>query len=206
MKKCQKCGKENVDGAKFCRYCGTWLGSENQTENQTENVPEPVSAPVTPPPLLKLSHRNLPNRRSPLFPMAHIEGKRVDPDQRYSFLSLCFYWLQPVVPSGTIMSLSRRRLTVSLHAITHLRRGLFCVPRRWPGIDANKLGTLQYGSELIVYNYSNDWAYVKSTSGKKGYVASDFLMEKKDFYILNSIWGDSESALSSLLPNAAVPC
>lgn len=61
------------------------------------------------------------------------------------------------------------------------------------GIDANKLGTLQYGSELIVYNYSSDWAYVKSSSGKKGYVSSDFLMEKKDFYILNSIWGDSDS-------------
>ena len=33
MKKCPKCGKENVDGAKFCRYCGTLINQENQADN-----------------------------------------------------------------------------------------------------------------------------------------------------------------------------
>ncbi len=193
MKKCQKCGKENVDGAKFCRYCGTWLGSENQTENQTENVPEPVSAPVTPPPAPEIVTPEPPKPKVSVVSDGAYRRKTGGSGSKiFIFVALFLlvaaggaFWYYNVFVPAKVDRESPRYYPFAER--TFLRSSQVA------GIDANKLGTLQYGSELIVYNYSNDWAYVKSTSGKKGYVASDFLMEKKDFYILNSIWGDSES-------------
>lgn len=67
------------------------------------------------------------------------------------------------------------------------------------GANFNKVASLPYGTELITYQYDSDWSQVKvnsvSADGKKpqGYVASPFIMNKKDFYLLNSIWGDVDS-------------
>ena len=67
------------------------------------------------------------------------------------------------------------------------------------GADFNKVASLPYGSELITYQYDSEWSQVKVNSagidGKKpqGYVASPFIMTKRDFYLFNSIWGDADS-------------
>lgn len=69
------------------------------------------------------------------------------------------------------------------------------------GADFNKLGSLPYGTELITYNYSYDWSEVKvnpvNEEGKqlKGYIASPFILEKSDFFLLNSIFGDADSKI-----------
>jgi len=59
-------------------------------------------------------------------------------------------------------------------------------------VDYNVLGKIPYGSELIVYNDSVEWAEVKWNK-MKGYVFSSFILPKNDFYILNGIWGDKDS-------------
>ena len=67
------------------------------------------------------------------------------------------------------------------------------------GADYNKLGSLSYGTELITYEYGKDWSKVKvnepNASGEKlqGYIASPFILNKSDFFLLNSIFGDGES-------------
>lgn len=61
------------------------------------------------------------------------------------------------------------------------------------GVDYNLSGKLNYGSELITYEYYSDWSKVKDKTGSVGYVSSVFLLNKNDFNILNGIWGDVES-------------
>ena len=67
------------------------------------------------------------------------------------------------------------------------------------GADFNKVATLPYGTELITYEHDADWSRVKvnspSPNGEKleGYVASPYLLNKQDFTILNSIFGDTDS-------------
>ncbi|MDR0995436.1 MAG: hypothetical protein LBL81_04005 [Tannerella sp.] len=60
------------------------------------------------------------------------------------------------------------------------------------GANFNKIGSIPYGSELITYDYGTDWSRVKY-EGNKGYVASNFLLDKEDFFLLNGIFGDQES-------------
>ncbi len=67
------------------------------------------------------------------------------------------------------------------------------------GADFNKVGSLPYGTELITYEHDAEWSRVKvntpSASGEKlqGYVASPFLLNKQDFFLMNSIFGDTDS-------------
>lgn len=187
MKKCPKCGKENVDGAKFCRYCGTLINQENQADN----TPIPT-APVVPLPATKIVVQESPKPK--ISAVSNDTYRRKSGAGSKIFICIAFllllvaggvFWYKNIYMPAKIDRESPRYYPFAER--TFLRSSQVA------GIDANKLGTLQYGSELIVYNYSSDWAYVKSSSGKKGYVSSDFLMEKKDFYILNSIWGDSDS-------------
>lgn len=64
------------------------------------------------------------------------------------------------------------------------------------GVGSNKIGSLAYGTELITYNNSGEWCEIKTRlkdGYKKGYVATQLILNKKDFFILNSIFGDIES-------------
>jgi hypothetical protein len=63
------------------------------------------------------------------------------------------------------------------------------------GVDFNFVQKLSYGTELLVYSenpVNSEWAYVKA-NGKKGYVSTQFILSKRDFYELNGIFGDIES-------------
>jgi len=60
------------------------------------------------------------------------------------------------------------------------------------GVDYNILAKIPYGAELIVYNDRVEWAEVK-WNNIKGYVFAAFILPQKDFYILNSIWGDKDT-------------
>lgn len=60
------------------------------------------------------------------------------------------------------------------------------------GVDYNKIASLPYGSEVITYSYGTEWSSVKNED-KKGFISSNLLMNKEDFYVLNSIWGDNDS-------------
>jgi len=63
------------------------------------------------------------------------------------------------------------------------------------GVDFNFVQKLNYGTELLVYTENpanSEWAYVKAND-KKGYVSTQFILSKRDFYELNGIFGDVES-------------
>ena len=68
---------------------------------------------------------------------------------------------------------------------------------RSSGAVFNKVASLPYGTELITYEYDSEWAKVKvnSQTGDKqeGYVASPFIINKTDFFLLNSIFGNQNS-------------
>ncbi len=70
---------------------------------------------------------------------------------------------------------------------------------RQSGADYNKLASLPFGTELITYEYDSEWARVKvatpNSDGKKleGFVARPYILDKKDFFLLNSIFGNQDS-------------
>lgn len=67
------------------------------------------------------------------------------------------------------------------------------------GADFNKVASLPYGTELITYEQDGEWSSVKANttmvdgSQPKGFVASQFILNKPDFFLLNSIFGDQDS-------------
>ncbi len=66
------------------------------------------------------------------------------------------------------------------------------------GSDYNKLTSVPYGGELITYNMDGEWAEVKyvkpdGSEATKGYASAPYLVDKKDFYLLNSIFGDNDA-------------
>ena len=56
---------------------------------------------------------------------------------------------------------------------------------------------MPYGTELITYEIDSEWARVKvnSPNGDKqeGYVASSYILNKADFFLMNSIFGNQDS-------------
>ena len=68
---------------------------------------------------------------------------------------------------------------------------------RSSGADFNKVASLPYGTELITYEIDKEWAKVKvnSPNGEKqeGYVASPYILNKSDFFLMNSIFGNQDS-------------
>lgn len=68
---------------------------------------------------------------------------------------------------------------------------------RSAGADFNKVASLPYGTELITYEKDSEWARVKvnSQNGEKqeGFVASPYILNKTDFFLMNSIFGNQDS-------------
>lgn len=61
----------------------------------------------------------------------------------------------------------------------------------------NQITIIPYGTKLIVYDMDADgWATVKIDqpgNGKKGYVASEFLVNSTNFDLLDKVWGNEEA-------------
>ena len=68
---------------------------------------------------------------------------------------------------------------------------------RSAGADFNKVASLPYGTELITYSIDSEWAQVKVNSQneekQEGYVASQYILNKADFFLMNSIFGNQDS-------------
>lgn len=60
------------------------------------------------------------------------------------------------------------------------------------GVEYNIVDKVPYGSELITYGMTNDWAKVK-VNGQEGYVSSPYVINSEDFFLLNGVWGDADS-------------
>ena len=66
------------------------------------------------------------------------------------------------------------------------------------GVDYNTLGSIPYGSEVVVYENGYEWSKVKwknNQTGKevKGYISSAYILYADDFKTLNAIWGNSDA-------------
>ncbi len=70
---------------------------------------------------------------------------------------------------------------------------------RSSGADFNKLASLPFGTELITYERDTEWSKVKvkapnsDDNDKEGFVASPFTLNKSDFFLLNSIFGNQDT-------------
>jgi len=60
------------------------------------------------------------------------------------------------------------------------------------GVEYNILDRVFYGSEIITYDNTGEWAEVKAHD-KKGFVSSAYLLSKEDFDLLNGVWGDADA-------------
>lgn len=60
------------------------------------------------------------------------------------------------------------------------------------GVEYNVLNKLPYGSELITYSISGEWAEVKA-NGTTGYVASAYLLNPADFNLMHGAWGNMDA-------------
>lgn len=60
------------------------------------------------------------------------------------------------------------------------------------GVEYNVVNKLPYGSELITYSISDEWAEVKA-NGTTGYVASAYLLNQTDFNLLHGVWGNMDA-------------
>jgi hypothetical protein len=60
------------------------------------------------------------------------------------------------------------------------------------GVDYNILDNIKFGSELIVYSNTGEWVNCKY-NGTEGYASNKFLLNKEEFFILNSIFADQNS-------------
>lgn len=56
----------------------------------------------------------------------------------------------------------------------------------------NLLEVLPYGTELIVYSKGEEWSEVK-VDEKNGFVSSDLILPANEFYLLNSVWGNTNA-------------
>jgi hypothetical protein len=66
------------------------------------------------------------------------------------------------------------------------------------GSNYNALNNLLYGTEILIYSQTGDWAKCKA-NGNKGYVSTQYLLSKKEFQELNGIMADADtrSAIST---------
>ena len=102
-----------------------------------------------------------------------------------------FYYLKFFIPRNRDNNAPRYYTIASPH--------VFLRNSKSSGGEYNKIDELQYGTALITYEVDSKWLKVKTEKGsengeqKEGYVSAMYTLEKHDFFILNSIWGDEDS-------------
>ena len=182
---CPKCGNLVSDRATVCPSCNTSLSPSNSSDPHTvETHKEPtktsqtdLSRPVADKPVYDAGWNQEPIKKKPrLNKILGIGG-------------LFLYY--NVIKPRQIDRNAPRYYTFAPSVVLRSSKSA--------GADFNKIGSLPYGTELITYDYGYEWSEVKVNSvnaeGKKliGYVASPFILNKKDFSLLNSIFGDMDS-------------
>ena len=181
--KCPQCGAQISEYAKKCPKCG-WVKAD-EVKPQTETIDTiaidqtPMTTEATEPqPTVKKK-----TGRSWLVPTL------------IAVLLICiaggvggyFYYENVYIPEKIDREAPRTYPIVNLQ----LRSS------KMAGGDFNKVTMVPYGGELITYDNDGEWAKVKYVmpSGEnsyEGFVASAYLVDKKDFYILNSLMGDND--------------
>ena len=192
---CPKCGNLVSDKATVCPSCGASLTAprESAPPEKAEEKEAPIKQPEVKEP------EPIPDKPSG-------EGWYQEPEKKKTgvspiLLSILlavvilgvggFFVYNNVIKPRQIDKAAPRYYTFAPSVVLRSSKS--------SGADFNKIGSLPYGTELITYDYGYEWSEVKVNSvnaeGKKlkGYIASSFILEKSDFFLLNSIFGDTDS-------------
>jgi hypothetical protein len=199
LKPCPKCGASISEHAKRCPKCGFDLTSEIETESNatTQTTPEPPTpelASTTPP---------TPQASQPEVTTDYEDDEVEYNSSRHGWRTLAItaivlicvalgiggylYYQNIYLPEKIDREAMRTYPIVNLR----LRSS------KMVGGDFNNVTTVPYGGELITYEIDSEWAkvkYILPSDGTvyEGYVASAYLVNKKDFYITNSLLGDND--------------
>ncbi len=73
---------------------------------------------------------------------------------------------------------------------------------RMSGVEYNRVGSIPYSAELIIYENDGQWAHAKykptapGAEPIEGYVASQYLIDREDMLLLNSIYADNNARMA----------
>lgn len=203
MKLCPNCEKENPSSANNCMHCGA---SMNPKENAQENEKEKINIDD-----IKKTNKELKAKLDSKLKEEKLKTEKVKRKTEVPSVTKPLPKKEEKKKTGLIITLVGIALVVfgvfyyfNIFIPAKIDRE---APRYYTfadklnlryskqsGVDYNLVTSLNYGSELITYDYSSGgWSKVKDGNGHKGYVSSDYLLDKKDFTILNSIFGDTDS-------------
>lgn len=192
--KCPQCGKIISDATGKCPYCGAELtrpkASEASPNENAKSTSSEEEKPQTQKPKAKETEQQeqqaSKSGKSNLVPIILCIVLAI------LILSVGgFFLYNNVIKPKQIDKAAPRYYTFAPSVVLRSSQS--------SGADFNKVASLPYGTELITYSYDNEWSSVKVNSvnadGKKltGYIASRFILDKNDFFLLNSIFGDEES-------------
>ena len=211
---CPKCGNLVSDKAAVCPSCGASLAESDETkvsQNLTDDTVVIPKSPEVKGPEPQPEPRQEPKpepRQEPKQELKPIPGQGwvQEPEKKKSNLT-------PILLSVALalIILGVGGFFLYNHVIVPRQRdknaprfytfapSVVLRSSKSSGADFNKIFSLPYGTELITYENGSEWSEVKVNSvnadGKKltGFIASPFILEKKDFFLLNSIFGDTDS-------------
>ena len=208
---CPHCGTEILEGDVFCWKCGKGLANEsashnpeeitndsgqqqiqivehhtsNKTEEEKENEQKP---PISTTPKKDAVTPDTPNDK---------KGSNWGLILILSLLFLLlmgvggyFYYDMVYLPQKIDREAPRYYTMANMVVLRSSRSA---------GADFNKMASLPYGTELITYAHDSEWCKVKVNSPncdndkKEGFVATPFVLNKQDFFLLNSIFGNQDS-------------
>lgn len=190
-RKCPSCGAPLDEDSLFCTGCGTKVGSEI---SQTNVIP-PHSIQSQP----------IVSESVPAMEYQSEQQLELDNEPRSNTTMIAIITALAVLICGVGGYLYYDNVylpeKIDREAARYYTMANAVVLRstKSAGADYNKIGSLPYGTELITYEHDSEWSRVKvntpNADGNKqdGYVASQFLLGKSDFFLLNSVFGDQES-------------
>ncbi len=207
-KTCPECSNQNAISQTACTKCGFPFGNlyqpkppvvQQQVVTSNVQAPQPTvikTAPIVPP-APKIEQPKIEEIKQP--PIVQEETKQneeiAEEKSSFSWLIVCTAVALLLVASGVatyFFYLKPKWRDEAAPRYYTMAQDVVMRSSKQAGVDYNFVQTLRYGTELITYEYGGDWSNVKAND-KEGYVASPYIIEKKDFLLLNSIWGDVES-------------
>ena len=196
---CPHCGAEIADGCCFCTECGKECVQDSSASFEVKQSPEQDVTGFNNENHVAQHNFSPPSSYSPVAPVPDFSNE----GGKSNGILIAAIILLAVILCGAGGYLYYENIylpeKIDREAPRYYTMANVVVLRssRSAGADFNKVASLPYGTELITYEHDSEWARVKVNfpSGEKqeGYIASPYILEKKDFFLLNSIFGNQDS-------------
>ncbi len=181
--KCENCGQMVSDKASKCPKCGCPIVKR----------PVVVTPTPTPTPTPKVEKPIAPAQQAPAQSSSHIKA---------IIITVCIVLLLVCGGVGGYFYYNNIYLPqkIDKEAPRYYTFGnVMLRSSQIAGVDYNKITMLSYGTRLITYSHGAEWSKVKvenvdpDATALEGYVSSPFILDEKDFFLLNSIFTDTNS-------------